>query len=79
MQSSKIQTSNPGDASVQDDQKDVKPHEASQGILAQRGYRQVSLPIPLIERIEKYLDEHKGEGYTSIPEFIRQAIREKIE
>jgi metal-responsive CopG/Arc/MetJ family transcriptional regulator len=48
-------------------------------VLKERGYRQVSLPIPLIERIEKYLDAHKEEGFTSIPEFIRQAVREKIE
>lgn len=48
-------------------------------VLKERGYRQVSLPIPLIERIEKYITDHKEEGFTSIPEFIRQAIREKIE
>ncbi|NVM27783.1 MAG: hypothetical protein HWN65_02985 [Candidatus Helarchaeota archaeon] len=48
-------------------------------VLKERGYRQVSLPIPLIERIEKYINNHKDEGFTSIPEFIRQAIREKIE
>lgn len=47
--------------------------------LKERGYRQVSLPIPLIQRIEKFLTEHKEEGFTSIPEFIRQALREKIE
>ncbi len=48
-------------------------------VLKERGYRQVSLPIPLIERIEKYINNHKEEGFTSIPEFIRQAIREKID
>lgn len=48
-------------------------------VLKERGYRQVSLPIALIARIEKYLDGHKDEGFISIPEFIRQAIRDKIE
>jgi hypothetical protein len=48
-------------------------------VLKERGYRQVSLPIPLIERIERYISDHKDEGFTSIPEFIRQAIREKID
>lgn len=48
-------------------------------VLRERGYRQVSLPIPLIERIEKYLANHKDEGFTSIPEFIRQAVREKLD
>ncbi len=62
----------------QDEDPDVKHKEAIVGVLAQRGYRQVSLPIPLIERIEKFLGAHKDEGFTSIPEFIRQAIREKI-
>jgi len=48
-------------------------------VLKERGYRQVSLPIPLVERIEKYIDNHKEEGFTSIPEFIRQALREKLD
>lgn len=64
--------------SPQGEQSDGKQEEAHLGVLAQRGYRQVSLPIPLIERIGKYLNEHKSEGFTSIPEFVRQAIREKI-
>lgn len=47
--------------------------------LKERGYRQVSLPIPLVERVDKYINNHKEEGFTSIPEFIRQAIREKLD
>ena len=47
-------------------------------VLKERGFRQVSLPIHLIGRIRKYLENHKEEGFTSVPEFIRQAIREKI-
>lgn len=46
--------------------------------LRERGYRQVSLPIPLIERIDKFIKKHKEEGFTTIPEFIRQAIRDKL-
>jgi len=48
-------------------------------VLKERGYRQVSLPIALVARIEKYIEDHKEEGFTSIPEFIRQAVREKID
>lgn len=48
-------------------------------VLKERGYRQVSLPIPLVERIETYITAHKDEGFTSIPEWIRQAIREKLD
>lgn len=47
-------------------------------VLANRGYRQVSLPIPLIKGIERFLEENKDRGYVSIPEFIRAAIREKL-
>ena len=69
----------PGMRPPQDEQTDDKHEEAHVGVLAQRGYRQVSLPIPLIERIGKYIDNHKDEGFTSIPEFIRVALREKLD
>ncbi len=46
--------------------------------LRERGYKQVSLPIKLIEYIEKYISENPHLGYTSIPDFIRAAIREKM-
>ncbi|MHA1786497.1 MAG: ribbon-helix-helix domain-containing protein [Candidatus Helarchaeota archaeon] len=47
-------------------------------MLRERGYRQVSLPIALVEKIEEYLGKHPELGFTSVPEFIRQAIREKL-
>jgi metal-responsive CopG/Arc/MetJ family transcriptional regulator len=47
-------------------------------MLRQRGYRQVSLPIALVERIDDYVKTNPQEGFTSVPEFIRQAIREKL-
>ncbi len=42
-------------------------------------YKQISLPIPLMERVDKYLAEHKTDGFVSLPEYIRQAIREKLD
>jgi metal-responsive CopG/Arc/MetJ family transcriptional regulator len=48
-------------------------------VLRRRGYRQVSLPIPLIERVDKIINQKEEMGYTSIPEFIRSAIREKLQ
>ena len=48
-------------------------------VLRRRGYRQVSLPIPLIERVDKIITQKEEMGYTSIPEFIRSAIREKLQ
>ena len=45
----------------------------------ERGNRQVSLPISLVERIERYLNNRKEEEITSVAGFVKQAIREKIE
>ncbi|MHA1313255.1 MAG: ribbon-helix-helix domain-containing protein [Candidatus Helarchaeota archaeon] len=47
-------------------------------MLRQRGYRQVSLPIALVERIDEFIKANPQEGFTSVPEFIRQSIREKL-
>ena len=47
--------------------------------LRERGYKQVSLPLKLIERVEKYIEEHPELGYTTIPDFIRAAIRTKMD
>lgn len=59
--------------------KEAKIQEKHQGVLAQRGYRQVSLPSAMIRKIEKYLEKNKDEGFTSVPDFIRSAIRNKLD
>lgn len=46
--------------------------------LKNRGFKQVSLPIKLIEYIETFIEDNKHLGYTSIPDFIRSAIRDKL-
>ena len=46
--------------------------------LKERGYKQVSLPIRLVEHVEKYMNENPHLGFTSIPDFIRAAIRKKM-
>jgi len=46
--------------------------------LKERGYKQVSLPVKLVEHVEKYINENPHLGFTSIPDFIRAAIREKL-
>jgi len=38
----------------------------------------VSIPEELIEEIDKILRSHKG-GYESRPEFIKEAIRKRLE
>lgn len=42
-------------------------------------YKSVTLPEPLLRRIENFLKRNPGYGYTSITEFIKEAIREKLE
>jgi len=39
------------------------------------GYKHVALRVELVRQIENYIQEHKEEGYMSVPEFIREAIR----
>jgi len=47
--------------------------------LKERGYKQVSLPLKLVEYVEKYIKQNPHLGFTSIPDFIRAAIREKMD
>lgn len=39
------------------------------------GFKQVALPKELVEQVGQYIHEHKEEGYMSIPEFVREAVR----
>lgn len=39
------------------------------------GFKQVALPVELVGQVGEYIQEHKEEGYMSIPEFIREAVR----
>jgi len=48
-------------------------------VLKKRGYKQVSLPIKLLEQIAKVIRENDELGFTSVPEFIRTAIRDNLE
>ena len=41
-------------------------------------YRSVTLPEPLVLEVEKYISGNPEEGYTSVAEFIKIAIREKL-
>ena len=48
-------------------------------VLRSRGYRHLSLPVPLIEQIEEYIKSHKEDGFLSVPDFIKEAITERLE
>jgi len=40
-------------------------------------YQSVSLGIPLINEIKNYINEH--DEYRSVADFVRQAVREKMD
>jgi len=39
------------------------------------GYKQIALPVDLVNSIEKFITKNPQMGYKSTPEFIREAIR----
>jgi len=45
--------------------------------MARKGYTTIALPNILIDKIEEIV-KNKKHGYISKPEFIKEAIREKI-
>lgn len=44
-----------------------------------KGYRQVSLPESFYGDIEIFLKKHPELGFTSVAEFVKASVREKIE
>jgi metal-responsive CopG/Arc/MetJ family transcriptional regulator len=42
-------------------------------------YSGVTLPEPLIRRVETFIKERPELGYSSIADFIKDAVREKFE
>ena len=45
--------------------------------MARKGYTTIALPNILIDRVEEVI-KNKKHGYISKPEFIKDAIREKL-
>ncbi|MDD3175832.1 MAG: ribbon-helix-helix domain-containing protein [Candidatus Nanoarchaeia archaeon] len=45
--------------------------------MKRKGYTTIALPNTLIEQVELMIKE-KSNGYISKPEFIKEAIRDKI-
>lgn len=41
-------------------------------------YKGISIPKEMFDEIEKVIKEHPELGYSSITDFIKEAIREKI-
>jgi metal-responsive CopG/Arc/MetJ family transcriptional regulator len=41
-------------------------------------YKGVSLPKDMVEEVERIVKEHPELGYTSVADFIKEAVREKI-
>jgi len=43
------------------------------------GYKTVSLPEPLLKRVQRFLKNNQSLGYRSPTEYIRDAVREKLQ
>jgi len=41
-------------------------------------YGKVSVPQALLDRVDTYLKKHPEGGYTSVTDFVKSAIREKL-
>jgi metal-responsive CopG/Arc/MetJ family transcriptional regulator len=41
-------------------------------------YKGVSLPKDMIEEVERIVKEYPELGYTSVADFVKEAVREKI-
>jgi Arc/MetJ-type ribon-helix-helix transcriptional regulator len=41
-------------------------------------FETVSVPVELLEEVERVVEERKN-GYTSVAEFVRDAVREKLQ
>lgn len=46
--------------------------------MGRKGYTTIALPNVLIEQVEQMVNDRKH-GYISKPEFIKEAIREKLQ
>jgi len=46
--------------------------------MGRKGYTTIALPAFLIQQVEKIVQE-KNHGYSTKPEFIKEAIREKLQ
>ena len=42
-------------------------------------YRGLTVPESLIEKVESLIEERKELGYVSVSEFVKEAIRRRIE
>ena len=42
-------------------------------------YRTIALPKEIVEVISKLIEEHPELGYRSVPEFVKECIRRRLE
>lgn len=46
--------------------------------MGRKGYVTVGLPAEVVDICETYINQHPEQGYKSVPEYIKTAIREKL-
>jgi hypothetical protein len=44
----------------------------------EKGYESVSLPVDLLDTVRKILKDHPQLGYTSLAEYVKEALRAKF-
>ena len=42
-------------------------------------YRTIALPKEIVEKIEELIEKHRELGYKSVPEFVKECIRRRLE
>jgi len=46
--------------------------------MAEREYVTLKLPKEFVDMVKRFIEEHPEWGYTSVPEFVKEAIRDYI-
>lgn len=46
---------------------------------ASKKYRAVQLPAPMLRNVERLMEEHDELGFYSLADFVKTAVREKLE
>ncbi|WP_156786005.1 ribbon-helix-helix domain-containing protein [Archaeoglobus veneficus] len=46
--------------------------------MGERKYVTLKLPEEFVDMVKRFIDEHPEWGYTSVPEFVKEAIRDYI-
>ncbi|NVM23177.1 MAG: hypothetical protein HWN68_15505 [Desulfobacterales bacterium] len=43
------------------------------------GYKNIALPEEMVEAIQKFIDRRRMLGFKTVPEFVKDCVRRRIE